>query len=137
MAEEKDFNTTIIEEFRANAGIVGGPFEGSTLLLLSTIGAKSGKIRIKPMVCRIEGDRVFVFASKAGGPTNPDWYHNILADSRVTVELGDEEFEAVASVLQGRERDRVFAAHAEQFPVFHEYQAATERVIPVIALDRS
>jgi deazaflavin-dependent oxidoreductase (nitroreductase family) len=137
MADDKDFNTTIIEEFRANAGVVGGPFGDSTLVLLSTIGAKSGKTRVTPVVCRIEGDRIFVFASKAGAPTNPDWYHNLVADPRVTVELGDEQFEAVATVLQGRERDRAFTAHAEQFPVFNDYQAATERVIPVVAIDRS
>jgi deazaflavin-dependent oxidoreductase (nitroreductase family) len=137
MADAKDFNTTIIEEFRANGGVVGGPFEGFTLVLLSTIGAKSGKTRVTPLAGRVEGDRVFVFASKAGAPTHPDWYYNLVADANVTVELGDERFEAVATVVQGRERDRVFAAQAEQYPVFNDYQAGTDRVIPVVALDRS
>ena len=137
MADANDFNTRIIEEFRANDGVVGGPFEGATLVLLSTIGAKSGQTRVNPVMCRIEGDRLFVFASNTGLPTNPNWYHNVVADSRVTVELGDEQFEAVASVVTGRERDRVFAAHAEQFPNFNEYQEGLDRVIPVVAIDRS
>jgi deazaflavin-dependent oxidoreductase (nitroreductase family) len=137
MADANDFNARNIAEFRANAGVVGGPFEGMTLVLLSTVGAKSGKIRVNPLSCRIEGDRVFVFASKAGAPTNPDWYYNILAEPGVTVELGEETFEAVATVLGSRERDRVYSAHAEQYPGFKEYQDGTDRIIPVIALDRS
>src|SRR5665213_1010953 len=80
MADANDFNTRIIEEFRANDGVVGGPFEGATLVLLSTIGAKSGQTRVNPVMCRIEGDRLFVFASNAGLPTNPNWYHNVVAD---------------------------------------------------------
>jgi deazaflavin-dependent oxidoreductase (nitroreductase family) len=137
MADANDFNSQIIEEFRANHGVVGGPFEGMTLVLLSTVGAKSGTTRTNPLAARIEGDRVFVFASKAGAPTNPDWYHNILADPAVTVELGDETFEAVATVLEGRERDRVYAANAELNPGFKAYQDGTDRIIPVVALDRS
>ncbi len=137
MTDATDFNTQVIQEFRDNAGAVGGPFSGATLVLLSTIGAKSGQVRVTPLMCRTEGDRLFVFASKAGAPTNPDWYHNVVADHRVTVELGAETFEAVATVLGGRERDRVFAAHAEQYPMFNEYQAGIDRVIPVVALDRS
>ena len=137
MADANEFNTRIIEEFRANGGVVGAPFEGATLVLLSTIGAKSGQVRVNPVVCRIEGDRLFVFGSNSGEPTNPDWYHNVVADSRVTVELGDERFEAVASVITGRERDRVFAAHSEQYPGFNGYQEGLDRVIPVVAIDRS
>jgi deazaflavin-dependent oxidoreductase (nitroreductase family) len=137
MADANDFNTGIIEEFRVNGGVVDGPFKDATLILLSTIGAKTGQIRVNPVVCRIEGDRLFVFGSNAGAPTNPDWYHNVVADSRVTVELGDERFEAVASVLTGRERDRVFAAHSEQYPNFNEYPEGLDRVIPVVAIDRS
>ena len=137
MTETDDWNAKIIEEFRANAGKVGGPFEGAPLLLLHTTGARSGRERVNPMMYLPEGDRLYVFASKAGAPTHPDWYHNVVADPDVTVEFGAERFEALASVLTGSERDRVYAAHAELNPGFAEYQAATDRVIPVIALDRT
>jgi deazaflavin-dependent oxidoreductase (nitroreductase family) len=85
----------------------------------------------------VEGDRLYVFASKGGAPTHPDWYHNVVADPDVTVEFGAERFEALASVVTGSERDRVFSAHADLNPGFAEYQAATDRVIPVVALDRT
>jgi deazaflavin-dependent oxidoreductase (nitroreductase family) len=136
MAEANDFNTQIIEEFRANDGVVGGPFEGATLLLLTTTGAKSGKSRIAPMMYRTEGERMFVFASKAGAPTNPDWYHNLVADPEVTVEAGAERFGARATVVQGTERDRIYAAQAAEYPGFAEYQQKTDRIIPVVALER-
>jgi deazaflavin-dependent oxidoreductase (nitroreductase family) len=136
MAEPNDFNTQIIEEFRANDGIVGGPFEGSPLLILTTKGAKSGQDRAAPMMYRQEGERVFVFASKAGAPTNPDWYHNLVAEPEVTVEVGAERFAARASVVTGPERDRIYTDHAAEYPGFAEYQEKTDRVIPVVELKR-
>jgi deazaflavin-dependent oxidoreductase (nitroreductase family) len=137
MADVNEFNAKIIEEFRANNGVVGGPFEGASLLLLATTGARSGEARVTPVVYRSEGERLFVFASKAGAPTNPDWYHNLVAHPRVTVEVGTETVPMVATVLDEEERSRVYAAHAALNPGFAEYQAATDRVIPVVALDRS
>jgi deazaflavin-dependent oxidoreductase (nitroreductase family) len=137
MPEANDFNTQIIEEFRANDGIVGGPFDGAPLLLLTTTGAKSGQPRVVPMMYRAEGERLYVFASKAGAPTNPDWYHNLVAHPEVTVEVGKERFGAHATVVDRAERDRVYAAHAAGYPGFAEYEAKTDRVIPVVALDRS
>ena len=136
MAEMDDFNTKIIEEFRANDGIVGGPFEGAPLVLLTTKGAKSGQPRVSPMMYRQEGERVFVFASKAGAPTNPDWYHNLVADPEVTVEVGVEKFGAHAHVITGAERDRIYTDHAAEYPGFAEYQEKTDRVIPVVELER-
>ncbi|HEX3981965.1 MAG TPA: nitroreductase family deazaflavin-dependent oxidoreductase [Acidimicrobiales bacterium] len=137
MPEANDFNTQIIEEFRANDGIVGGPFEGAPLLLLTTTGARSGQPRVAPMMYRKEGERLYVFASKAGAPTSPDWYHNLVAHPEVTVEAGKERFGAHATVVDRAERDRVYAAHAAEYPGFAEYEAKTDRVIPVVALDRS
>ena len=137
MVDVNDFNAQIIEEFRANGGVVRGPFEGTTVLLLTTKGAKSGLERVNPMVCRIEGTDVYVFASKAGAPTNPDWFHNLVADPSVTVELGSEAFSATAEVLARGERDRVYAAHASVNPGFAEYEQLTDRIIPVVRLVRS
>jgi deazaflavin-dependent oxidoreductase (nitroreductase family) len=136
MADMDDFNTRIIEEFRANQGRVGGQFEGAPVLLLTTIGAKSGKRRVNPMMYKPEGERLFVFASKAGADTNPDWFHNVVANPNVTVEVGEDTIEMTATVVEGAERDRVYAEQAELYPGFAEYQAETERIIPVVALDR-
>ncbi len=137
MPEANDFNTQIIEEFRANDGVVGGPFEGAPLLLLTTTGARSGQPRVAPMMYRAEGARLYVFASKAGAPTNPDWYHNLVAHPEVTVEVGKEQFGARATVVDRAERDRIYAAQASEYPGFAEYEAKTDRVIPVVVLDRS
>ena len=136
MADPNDFNQSIIDEFRANGGKVGGPFEGAPMLLLTTTGAKSGQPRTAPLVYLADGDRHVVFASKAGAPTNPDWYHNLVAHSQVSVEVGSERFDADANVLTGEERDRLFAQQAERMPGFREYQDKTSRVIPVVALKR-
>jgi deazaflavin-dependent oxidoreductase (nitroreductase family) len=136
MAEANDFNTQIIEEFRANAGKVGGGFEGAPMLLLITTGAKSGSTRVNPMMYLAEGDRLYVFASKAGAPTNPDWYHNLLADPKVQAEVGTETFDMTATPLEGAERDRIYAEQARRYSGFAEYQEKTDRVIPVVALDR-
>ena len=136
MSEMQDFNARVIAEFRANDGAVGGPFAGATVLLLTTTGARSGLERVNPVVCRTEGDDVYVFASKAGAATNPDWYHNLVAHPEVTVELGADTYAARAVVLGGAERDRVFAAQAAAYPAFADYQEGTDRVIPVVRLDR-
>lgn len=132
-----DWNTSIIEEFRSNAGRVGGPFAGAPLLLLTTIGARSGKKRTAPLMYRQEGDDLVVFASKRGSHTHPDWYHNLKANPMVNVEVGTEEFEARAVEVTGEERNRIFDDQAERYPQFAEYQAGTERTIPVIALRRT
>ncbi len=136
MSEMHDFNTAVIDEFRANEGKVGGQFEGSPILLLTTSGARSGARRTNPVMYQAEGDRLYVFASKAGAPTNPDWFHNVVAHPDVSVEVGTETLDARASVLDGEERDRVFAEQVRRYPGFGEYQANTDRVIPVVALDR-
>jgi deazaflavin-dependent oxidoreductase (nitroreductase family) len=130
----QDFNARIIDEFRANEGRVGGIFEGSTLLLLHHVGARSGKDRINPLAYNRDGDRYVVFASKAGAPTNPDWYHNLKANPNVTIEVGTDTITAVAGEATGDERERLFAAQAERSPQFAEYQRKTDRVIPVMVL---
>ncbi|MGH9044268.1 MAG: nitroreductase family deazaflavin-dependent oxidoreductase [Acidimicrobiales bacterium] len=132
----RDFNTGVIAEFRSNEGRVGGFFEGAPLVLLHTKGAKTAQERINPLMCLHEDGTVYVFASKGGDPRHPDWYHNLLADSHVTVETGHEVFEATARVLGDPERARVYSRQAELFPRFDEYQQKTERLIPVVALDR-
>lgn len=136
MAAADDFNTQIIEEFRANAGRVGGMFEGAPMLLLTTTGARSGQSRTSPLVYRREGDRLFIFASAGGAPKNPAWYHNVLADSRVTIELGEERFEAKATEVTGAERDEIYARQVAVMPGFGDYQANTSRTIPVVELAR-
>lgn len=131
-----NWNENIINEFRANGGKVGGPFEGSRLLLLTTTGAKSGQQRTNPLMYNTDGDRILVYGSKAGAPSHPDWYHNLLANPQVTVELGTETFKANASVITGEERDRLYQTLAEQIPQFGTYQENITRKIPVIALER-
>jgi len=129
-----DFNSKIINEFRANHGEVGGPFAGAPMLVLTTTGAKSGQPRTNPLVYLADGDRLVIFASKAGAPTNADWYHNLRAHPQVTVERGDDTFEAEARMAQGDERDRLYAKQASIMPGFAEYQEKTDRVIPVVVL---
>jgi len=131
-----EFNRQIIDEFRGNAGKLGGGFAGAPMLLLTTTGAKSGIARTTPLAYLREGDRVYIFGSKAGAPTNPDWYHNLIANPRVTVEIGSEKYEADAVEVTGAERDRIFAAQAEAMPGFKDYEAKSPRVIPVIELRR-
>jgi deazaflavin-dependent oxidoreductase (nitroreductase family) len=135
-ADRKAFNAALIEEFRANGGRVGGRFEGRPVLLLTTTGAKSGRRLTTPLVYLQDGERRLIFASKAGAPTNPDWYHNLVANPRVTVEVGTETYEATAVVVNGEERDRLYARQVAAAPQFGEYQEKTTRVIPVIALER-
>lgn len=129
-----DFNEQVIEEFRANAGVVGGMFEGMALLLLHDQGAKSGKPYIHPLVYHGEDGRYLIFASKGGAPENPAWYHNVKAHPDVRIEVGTETIDATATELTGEERERVFRAQAERAPQFADYAKKTKRTIPVIAL---
>jgi deazaflavin-dependent oxidoreductase (nitroreductase family) len=129
-----DFNAQIIEEFHANDGRVGGMFEGTTLLLLHHTGAKSGASRINPLAYQPDGDRYVIFASKAGAPTNPDWYYNLKAHPDVKIEVGTDTIDALATEATGEERDRLFRAQVERVPQFGEYEQKTDRVIPVIVL---
>ena len=130
----QDLNARIIERFRANGGQVGAPFEKMSLLLLHHTGAKSGIERVNPLAYLRDGDRYVIFASKAGAPTNPDWYHNLRAHPDVTIEVGTDTLRAVAVEATGDERDRLFATQAERSPSFADYQRKTERRIPVIVL---
>jgi deazaflavin-dependent oxidoreductase (nitroreductase family) len=132
-----DFNTQVIEEFRAYAGKVAGPFEGAAMVLLTTTGAKSGQPRTTPLVYLPHGDQVIIFASKAGAPTNPDWYHNLIAHPTVTVEIGTDTYEATAVEITSEERNRLFAAMVAVMPGFKGYEESTTRVIPVIDLRRN
>jgi deazaflavin-dependent oxidoreductase (nitroreductase family) len=133
-AAPADFNAQIIAEFRANHGRVGGHFDGATLLLLHTTGARSGRQYTNPVVYLADGGRYVVFASKAGAPSNPGWYHNLKAHPEVSIEVGDQTIDVTASEVAGAERERLFAAQTQISPQFGDYQAKTERVIPVIAL---
>ncbi len=132
-----DFNQGVIDEFRANDGKTTGPFADTPLMIMTTIGAKSGKERVIPIVYTRDGDRLVIAASKAGAPTNPDWYFNIVgATPRSTVELPGDTFRARATVVDRAERDRLYAAHAEAMPDFAEYETKTDRVIPIVVLER-
>lgn len=134
MSVPTNYNQTVIETFRANKGNVSGP---NRLLLLTTTGAKSGKPRTVPLAYSTDGEHLVIAASKGGAPSNPDWYFNLLAHPVVTVELGTESFQARATIVADeRERERLYAHHAELMPGFAEYTKKTTRPIPVILLDR-
>lgn len=139
MAENHDFNDwdrQVIEEFRANGGKVGGPLAGAPVLLLTTTGAKTGRQRISPLVYLSEGGRIYVFAGNRGAPTNPSWYHNLVAHPDVTVELGAETFEASATVVESAEADRLGNIQVQRIPSLAELQAKITRKVPVVLLDR-
>ncbi|MBT2367958.1 nitroreductase family deazaflavin-dependent oxidoreductase [Streptomyces sp. ISL-10] len=131
------FNQWVIEEFRANEGKVGGPFEGSDLLLLTTTGAKSGEERTTPLGYIRHERGLLVVGSNLGGPRHPDWYHNLLAHPLVQVETGTEEYEAVAVPAEGNDRDQLFAHVVQSEPGYGEYQENTDRLLPVVVLERS
>jgi len=134
MSDVQDWNSKIIEEFRANEGKVGRPFAGAPILLLHTTGAKTGRERVNPMMyLDLDGHR-YVFASKAGADTNPDWYWNLVAHPDVTVEVGTETYEVSAGPVTGADRDRVYSEQAWRYPGFAEYEQKTSRVIPVVEL---
>jgi deazaflavin-dependent oxidoreductase (nitroreductase family) len=129
-----EFNQQIIDEFRANEGRVGGMFEGSPLVLLTTTGARSGKPVTTPVMYLADGDRYVVIASNAGADNHPAWYHNLRATPSAAVEVGTETFEAKAVFIEGEERDQLYARMVAQAPGFAEYEAKTSRRIPVVAL---
>jgi deazaflavin-dependent oxidoreductase (nitroreductase family) len=135
-SQGEQFNQRNIDEFRANHGRVGGNFEGAPLLLLHTVGARSGQQRINPTMYLADGDRYLVFASKAGADTNPDWYSNLRANPDATIEVGDETLAVRATELTGADRDEKYRIQSERYPGFADYQQKTSRTIPVIALTR-
>lgn len=132
-----DWNEKVIAEFRANEGRVGGPFEGHTLLLLHHRGAKTGTERVNPLACQRLSDNAWaIFASKGGAPTNPDWYHNIRANPRATVEMGTDTFGVTARVASDEERESIWERQKELMPGFADYEKTTTRQIPVVVLER-
>jgi deazaflavin-dependent oxidoreductase (nitroreductase family) len=141
MADANDFNQQIIDEFRAHAGQVGGNFEGAPMTLVHHVGRKSGSPHVAPMMYLADPadtGRIYVFASKGGAPTNPDWYYNLTSAGRGEVEVGTETYAVSVNELTGDERDRVYAEQAGRYPGFAEYADKTKgiRTIPVLALDR-
>jgi deazaflavin-dependent oxidoreductase (nitroreductase family) len=135
VADMDDFNRGVIEEFRANEGRVGGPFEGAPVLLLTSTGAKSGERRTTPVMYLPDGERMVIFASKGGSPSNPAWYHNLRANPSATVEVGSDKLDVNAVVTSGEERQRLFDRQAERYAQFADYAQKTSREIPVVALE--
>lgn len=130
-----DWNTAIIDEFRRNGGSVGGRFEGSPVLLLHHIGARTGTERVSPLLYLPHGDGFAIFASKAGSDTNPDWYHNLVANPEVSIEVGNKHLDVTARLADGAERDALYARQREAWPDFADYERRTDRVIPVFVLE--
>jgi deazaflavin-dependent oxidoreductase (nitroreductase family) len=130
-----DWNASIIKEFRRNAGQVGGFFAGKPVLLLHHTGAKSGTLRVNPLMYRKESDNYVVFASKGGAARHPDWFHNLKANPDAKVEVGNDSLEVTARIADPEERDTLYAKQAEEYPQFGEYQQQTSRTIPVIVLE--
>lgn len=136
MADSNDFNVNVIEEFRANGGRVGGPFQDADVLLLHHTGARSGAERLTPLLYQPVGHGYAIFASKAGGPTNPDWYHNLLANSDAVIEVGIDNVKVKARVAEPTERDVIYDRQKERAPQFARYEVeAAPRRIPVVVLD--
>ena len=136
MAAFNDFNQKIIAEFRANAGKVGGPFAGATVLLLHSTGAKSGAERINPLVYLPDGDHWVIIASKGGAPKHPDWYHNLVAHPDASIEVGTDTVDVKAKLVTGSERDALYARQVARFATFGDYEKKTTRTIPVFRLSR-
>ena len=133
-----DFNQGVIDEFRANDGQVGGTFAGLPLVLVHHTGAKSGKEYVNPLAYqRIDDDTVAVFASKGGAPTNPDWYHNLVANPSTRIEIGGDAYDVTARVADADERSRIWEAQKQAFPNFAEYEQTAGREIPVVLLERA
>jgi len=135
-----EFNKNVIKEFRANGGLCGGPFEGSPMVLITMTGAKTGRELCTPLVYSTDGDDLVIIASKAGAPQHPNWYHNLVANPAITVEVGTDKWQATAELAEGEERQRLYDGQAEQMPQFAEYaKSAGEagREIPVFRLVRS
>jgi len=132
--DEKSFNERNIDEFRANHGRVGGQFEGAPLVILHSVGARSGEPRTNIMMYQADGDRYLIFASKAGADDNPAWYWNLKANPDARIEVGDDIVDVHATELDGDERDQKYALQAERYPGFADYERKTSRTIPVVAL---
>ena len=137
MSDWNDWNRAVIDEFRANAGRVGGMFEGRPLLLLHHVGARTGIRRVAPLMYQDVPDGYAIFASKGGADTNPDWYHNLVANPRTGVEIGTETVPVRARVTAGEERERIWTRQKSDHPQFEDYESKTLRVIPVIVLERT
>jgi deazaflavin-dependent oxidoreductase (nitroreductase family) len=135
MPQANDWNRRIIDEFRANQGRVGGPFEGRPLLLLHHTGARSGVQRVNPLAYQKVGDGYAVFASKGGAPTNPDWYHNLVANPRAKIEVGTDTIDVAARVAREDERRRIWEEQKRLMPGFADYERVTTRQIPVVILE--
>lgn len=137
MSETRDWNAEVIAEFRANGGAVAAPYDDPPpMLLIHTIGRKSGREHIVPMRCMVDGEALYIFASAHGSERHPDWYYNIVANPDIVIEKGTETIPVHATEVTGEERETIFARHATRFPVFAEYQSKLTRTIPVIRLDR-
>ncbi len=131
-----EFNKQIIDDFRANSGVVGGQFAGAPMILVHHKGAKSGTERVAPLVYQADGDSWVIFASKAGAPANPAWYYNLVANPDTTIEVGAETIEVAVSEVDGDERNRLWEAQKAAMPQFAEYEAKTDRTIPVLVMRR-
>lgn len=136
ISDFKAFNTNVVDEFRANGGKVGGPFEGMTLLLLTTTGAKSGQPRLSPLAYLTIDGKIIIIGSKGGADTHPDWVHNLRANPQAHIDLGREAYDVTARELPAGERDEVFAKVVAVAPGFGDYQEKTSRVIPLFELNR-
>lgn len=134
MAAFSDFNQKIMEEFHANGGKVGGRFDGVDILILTSTGRKSGQMRWHPIAYSTDGDRYIIVASKAGAPTSPDWYHNVVASGSAVIEVGNDVIPVEATIATGAERERLYAQHAARMPAFNDYVKNTTREIPVVVL---
>lgn len=140
-AGANDWNMKVIQEFRANEGEVGGNFEGAPLVLVHHVGRTSGDDYVSPMMYMGDGDdpdTIYVFASKAGAPEHPDWYHNLVHAGHATVERGTETYDVAVDEVTGQERDQLYDEQARRYPGFAEYAEKTEgvRTIPVLQLRR-
>lgn len=136
MSTFEDYTRALVNEYRENGGKVSGMFAGTPLLLLTTIGAKSGKPRVTPLIYTTDGDRLVIIASNGGEPSNPNWYHNLIANPVATVELGTEKFQIRANVANPTDHDHLYAKMVEKWPGFAEYERKTTRKIPVFVLAR-
>lgn len=137
MSSTNDFNAHNIEEFRKNHGKLGGYFERAPILLIHSVGRRTGRSRVNPVMYLKDGGRYLVFASKGGADTHPDWYYNLMAHPDTQIEVGDERLDVHAEQIKGHERDTLYARQASLYPAFGEYQRKTRRVIPVIAFTKS
>ncbi|GAB18394.1 hypothetical protein GOEFS_054_00070 [Gordonia effusa NBRC 100432] len=140
MSAPNDWNTQIINEFRANDGKVGGNFEGAPMVLVHHVGRKTGKQSVTPMMYLADNSdpsTIYVFASKAGAPSNPAWYYNLTTAGTARIEVGTETFDVAVTEVTGADRDRIYAEQARRYPGFADYEKKTTRVIPVLALRRA